>query len=426
MKLTKRLNLITKLLLTLLLTIANSQGQGQSLEDCHRWAIDASSATAQSALAKKVQDLNDQNFGVSNLPSLMFNGSASYQSDVFSLPFQLPGSDVPEIPKDQYNVSLNIQQKLYDGGLTKKQRSIAKAETNLQLKELAVAEEQVRQIVNDLYFGILLTEAQLTLQESILEELENRIATARSGLVQGVLLASSVKQLEKEKLKTIQAQTSLQNRNQALRVSLSDWTGQDLMTAILITPDPVLDPSSPVHRKELQVFDQKQEILTLQSGLASNRLQPRLFAFGNVGYGQPNPLNFFETDWNGYYMIGAKLQWQIWDWGNTKRTRQILGLRGTSVMLEKDHFLKQINQKQNILSSDIQQMESQVTIDEQLVFLQQEILNEASLRLDEGTLSHTDYITELNNLNQLKSQQLNHQISLIYQKINYLTLIGQL
>jgi outer membrane protein len=427
MKLTKRLNRTTKHILIVGIWSATlTTIYGQTLEDCHLWAINASAATSQSEIVEKVRQLNNQNFRSGNLPMIQLDGKASYQSEVFTLPFSFPGTDTPEIPKDQYNVALNVQQKIYDGGVSKRQQSITQAESDLRIKELDASKEKIRPIINELYFGILQSEAQLTLQETLLTELENRLKTARAGLSQGILLASSIRHLEKEKLKIIQLQTSLQLRNQAMRASLSDWTEEDLMQAKLSFPTYTIDPLSPITRKELAVFDQKQRLLDLQAELVETQMTPKLYAYGNVGYGQPNPFNFFETNWDGYYLIGAKLQWQIWDWGKTRRNKQILGLQGTGISSEKTQFLKQINQQKQLVLSEIQQLESQLTIDNQLVQLQQEILDEASLRLDEGTLSQSDYISELNSLNQIKSQQINHQVQLCFQQTKFLTLTGQL
>jgi outer membrane protein TolC len=426
MELTKRLNYSFKTAL-LVATLAYGQvSSAQSLDQCHDWAINASAAMKQSDILSTIEVLKDQNLRNSNLPTLQVNGSASYQSDVFGLPFSIPGSEAPVIPQDQYSLTLNIQQKLFDGGINKKQRAVSTAESLISQTEVDIQKDQIIQIVNELYFGILQTEALLKLQSTILAELENRKKAIQTGIDQGVLLASNLKRIEKEELKTIQQQVSLELKNQALRQSLSDWTQQDLMMAEIRNPTIERALNREVNRKELQLFDQQQTLLKLQSDLTSSTLQPKLYAFGNVGVGQPNPFNFFETDLNSFYILGAKLQWQIWDWGNTKRNREVLSEMSSSVATKKDHFLRQIDQKQTLLLSEIQQLESQLTTDQQLIYLQQDIVDESSLRLQEGTLSQSDFLTEFNILNQIKSQAITHQIQLDFQRINYLTWIGQL
>lgn len=425
MKLTKRLNRKINISLVVFL-IWQTPSQAQTLQQCHEWATEASTALRQSEIQEKIEDLQNQKLRAALLPTLQLNVSASYQSDVFGLPFSIPGSEAPEIPRDQYNLSLKIQQKIFDGGITKKQQSLLSAESAVKQTELELKKELVKQIINELYFGILQTEAQQALQSSILSELENRMKTAKTGISQGIMLPSGLKHLEKEQLKVIQNQTQLELRNQAQRNSLSEWTQKDLMNAALSPNDTSISLNLSVERKELKLFEQQQSLTRLQADLTGAQLQPKLFAFGNVGLGQPNPFNFFETDWNSFYMVGAKLQWQIWDWGKSKRIKEVLGYRSQSIDLEKEHFLQKIDQKKQLLLSDIQQLESQITTNQQLIKLQGEIVAESSLRLEEGTLSQSDYLTEFNSLNQLKSQAINHQIRLDYQKINYLTLIGQL
>lgn len=426
MKLTKRLNQKIKILLLSGFLLLSLKSTGQSLEACRNWALENSAAWSQQKLQHEIGQLNKEQIKSQLLPQLLINGSASYQSEVFTLPFQIPGTDTPVIPKDQYNLSLNIQQTLYDGKATHRQQALATAESQLKTAQIGLKDDHLAQIIHELYFGILQLEAQLNIQEVLLDELDNRLKTARISEKQGLVLSSQIKQLEKERLKVIQNQTALTLKNQSLRTSLSNWTGQSLMEAQLTIPALNESLSTTINRQELEVFQQQQALVNLKSELTNSQRSPKLFAFGNLGLGQPNPLNFFETDWNGYYMVGAKLQWQLWDWGKTNKERESLSLQYQSITLEQDHFLQQIAQQQELIISEIRQLESQLTIDAQLVSLQEDILQSATMQLEEGTISHTDYLTELNQLAQLKTHQVNHEIQLAYQKINYLTLIGQL
>lgn len=49
------------------------------------------------------------------LPQFALSAKASYQSDVTEIPVKLPGVDLKGLSKDQYQVMLELQQKIWDG-----------------------------------------------------------------------------------------------------------------------------------------------------------------------------------------------------------------------------------------------------------------------------------------------------------------------
>jgi len=44
------------------------------------------------------------------------NGQATYQSDVTSIPVKIPGMNIEAPSKDQYKLTAELSQILYDGG----------------------------------------------------------------------------------------------------------------------------------------------------------------------------------------------------------------------------------------------------------------------------------------------------------------------
>ena len=71
---------------------------------------------AQRALLKAATDLRLDVIGSDRLPRLTVNGQASHQSDVTEPKSEIPGLAIPDLPKDRWQTTLDIEQSLYDGG----------------------------------------------------------------------------------------------------------------------------------------------------------------------------------------------------------------------------------------------------------------------------------------------------------------------
>lgn len=77
------------------------------------------------------------------------------------------GYDVKGIKKDQYRVGINANQVVYDGGAIKASRETATAQGDVEEKKNDVDMYLLRERVNNLYFGVLLAEEKIQLNEDL-------------------------------------------------------------------------------------------------------------------------------------------------------------------------------------------------------------------------------------------------------------------
>ena len=71
-------------------------------------------------------------------PSSLFRQKASYQSEVTELPVAIPGVDIKGMSKDQYQVMLELQQQIWDGGGIRMQKKQTEAEAEINREKLNV------------------------------------------------------------------------------------------------------------------------------------------------------------------------------------------------------------------------------------------------------------------------------------------------
>ena len=97
--------------------------------------------------------------------------------------------------------SVTVSQRLYDGGQTAAQRRVASAQNDVQQRQLDVSMYAVNERIDQLFFGILLLDAQLRQNGWLQEDLENSEQTVRSMMDGGLANPGDLDALLVERLK---------------------------------------------------------------------------------------------------------------------------------------------------------------------------------------------------------------------------------
>ncbi len=421
MKLTKKFNYLINILGPVILFPIVVSGQSLSIQECYQKAEDLSPIKANKIYLSTIRSLQEENAKSLWMPGVSIDGSASYQSEVITLPFSLPGAEVPEIPKDQYNFSLNLSQRLYDGGYARNQRLLAAASNDVSQAENQVTLYQIREVIEELFFAILLQQENLKVVQLYVKELDNQNQKAEVSFENGILLQSTLHQIKKERLITLQKQSDLLIRIESLKTVLEDWIGEPINS--LEYPQ-ISNEINQINRPEIQLFQVQRDLLLTQSELIQSRTLPQVSAFARAGLGQPNPLNFFETEFDSYYLVGARLQWQFWDWGNNKRETQILESQSLIISRQEEQFNRRINNEVIKQQGEIERLQLIVDTDLELLDLQNEIVDESRQQVDLGTLSQSDFLTTLTEQQQLELSANIHRIELEKAKVRLNNITG--
>ena len=152
---------------------------------------------------------------------------------------------------------------------------------------------------------------------------------------------------------------------------------------------------------------------------------PVLYAYGQTGYGKPG-YNMMSEEWDFYYMVGAGLRWNIWDWNNSKRDRQVIQQQQHMLQNQRASFDKEIESQKVQEETRMEQYRKSMELEAQVLELQEEISEHAAIKLSNGTITATDYITELNKESMARINLATHQVQLMQSIANYLTIQGNL
>jgi outer membrane protein TolC len=177
-------------------------------------------------------------------------------------------------------------------------------------------------------------------------------------------------------------------------------------------------------RPEYKLFAGQNSLLDEQIEITKKDRLPIITAFGQLGYGQPG-YNQLSDEFDTYYMIGAKLSWNIFDWKTSKRKQRKYQLQKDLVMTQQFSFQK--NQKIELHRelNNITKFKILLEQDYAIVTLKEEVTKSSSSQLDNGVITSSDYLEDLNKEIQVKLNREYHQIQLSQAIKEYNRILGK-
>ncbi|WP_339887904.1 TolC family protein [uncultured Flavobacterium sp.] len=407
-------------ILIVLFTIPAFTQQKITLNECYDLVEKNYPLAKQTNLIKEKSTLEIDALNKAKLPKIDINAQATYQSDVIGLPTSLPG--VQPINKDQYKATLDVNQLIYNGGMIEANAKLKEAQTQTLQQQVAINLYQLKARINYSYMMILLFQDQRELLVAKQNTINSKIKEVKSGVKNGAILPASEQVLEAELLKLEQALTENSfQRIKELR-NLSSLTATSFETTTILEK-PITNLENKGTRPEVQFFELQQAQIEASKDVISKSNLPKLNAFGQAGYGNPG-LNMLDNSFQSFYVVGLKLNWNVFDWNKSKTDKQALDIAKELVSTEKETFETNNQMQLNELQLEISKMETIIKTDVQIIQLREKVVQSSDSQLRNGVITSSEYVTELNNLFDAKTNQKVHQTQLELAKINYQTSKG--
>jgi outer membrane protein TolC len=369
-----------------------------------------------------------RNIRTGNLPQMELNGKASYQSDVIALDLNIPipGITFPQSPKDQYKLSLDVTQSIYDGGVTKNRQKIEEVSAEVDKSQLALDIRASKMLVKDLYYNVLLIQKNQEIIDITLTQLLENKKVIETGIKNGVLLGTDLDLLGVEIIKQQQTKKELENSRIAGLQVLSMKTGENIELSTVLKPtDFAFTDNDSLQRMEEVLFDLQSQQLGQNKSLVKSRVLPKVYAFGQFGYGNP-ALNMLKDEFDTYYIVGAGLKWTIWDWRTSSRDKEVLGLQQNIIESRKTQFESDINSALMTQKAAINNHQENLIAYENILNLRSNITTTSKTQLEQGVIKTLDYITVLNQ-ETIARIQFENEKTLLQQSIaKYLEIKGEL
>ncbi len=382
-----------------------------TVQQCRDLALKNSPLQQKKLYAESINTLQVKNLHSNALPRIQAGAQATWQSDVFGLPFKFPGSEIPTVPKDQYKLSVDVAQRIWDGGSDRILRQQRDLERDLAAAQVDVDVFSLREIVTDLYFKALLLQESEAVLVASKQDLQTRLKQAEAAVAEGAALRTSADQVKIQILKTDQQIAATQADRQAVLDILAKWVGRaNADFALRVSNFELQTSNSELIRPEHALFSLQQRSLQLGKDALALRAQPRIEAFAQGGVGRPNPFNFFETGFKPFVLLGLRAAWTPVDWGNKRREAQVFDIQMKNVEAQRQFFDQRLEASTLKDQQDAAKWTAQLAQDDAIIALQTDIIRRADAQVKNGVMTMTDYLAQLNLLTQAQLTRKTHEV----------------
>ena len=414
-----------KIMISLALIILSSGSWAQTLEECQQAAEKNYPLIKQYGLIAKTTQLTVKNIQKGRLPQVTASAQATYQSAVTAWPesmqsiYQQMGLNMKGLRKDQYKISVDLQQTIYDGGAISSQRNIAQKEGKVQEAQTETNLYQVRRRVNEMYFSLLLLNEQIQLNEDVkalLQSSEKKLSAMVKG---GTAATSDLDNVRAERLSVEQQNENLKQQKQMLQRMLSVFCGLEVNNTQ--KPAPVQIASSVNNRPEMRLYNSQLELTEAKEKALDTQLRPKLGLFAQGFYGYPG-LNMFEDmmnrKWSLNGIVGIKLSWNVSAFYTHKNDKARLSAQREMIENAREVFLFNNKLEEIQQNENINRYQTMMKSDDEIIVLRTNVRKAAESKLTHGIIDVISLLREINNENAAKTQQSIHEIDMLKEMYN--------
>lgn len=383
----------------------------------------------QMALREEALGLRLRNIDAERLPRLLVGAHASHQSEVPAIPIALPNVQPPTPPKDRYEATLGVEQRLVDpsaGG----RREVERARLAVERAELAATLFPLRAEVSEAFFTAFLLQERRREVLALATDLEARLAALRAGVREGAALPGDTAAVRAELLGIGQQLAEIDAGRAAALSNLAALTGRsiaesdalerpDFSAAVRRAPEATELRSHP----HFAVLAARRESLRRQTELLGAQKRPQISAFGEVGYGAPGPKQFTDEP-HEYWTAGVRLRWAPWNWGATERDRELLEIETRLLETEEEALAGRLAR---LVETDLRAMDrlrATLASDERIIALREQVERQAAAQLAERAITPADYVDVRTDLQEARLARERHRVELARAEAHYLTTLG--
>jgi outer membrane protein TolC len=402
------------LLASCFLLLFFAKTQPLSLYECYEKTEKNYPLIQQLELIDISEKYNLQNVSRAWIPQLQLFGKATWQSDApsFTMDFTelgLPFKKSIDVPKDQYQTYLQLNQIIWDGGQIRSVKKTVKAATEVQRKQNEVDLFALRGRVNDLFFGIILYDSQIEQINVNLEELQRNLDKITNFAALGLANESDIDAIKVEQVSAEQMIIQLATMREAFVIMLGAFIGEELSPNVVLQKPEVVIVQEVNNRLELQLFDALTNAQRVTNTQIFAKNMPKIGFFVQGGFARPT-LNMFDTKFSPYAIGGVQLNWGFGNLYTLKNEKRIIENNINSIEVNRKVFL--FNQSLQIKQQNAikEQYRKLLNSDDEIIRLRETIYRASEAKNEHGTLSVTDLMRDFNMQTAAKAQKIVHEV----------------
>lgn len=382
-----------------------------TLDNCQTLARNNFPLIKQYELIEKSKEYNLSNANKAYLPQLdltLIGGAVS------GLPsFSAPGSQSSSSSSFNMNMIsvLQVNQVIWDGGITKAKKEVIEAGAGIEKAELEVSLFALEERVNNLFFGILLIDEQIKQLEILNSTMMRNLKRVQIAVENGTAYKSDIDEIKVEIINTDQKTEELSANRKAYINVLAAMIGNPIDSNSKFVHPQVTESYLTLENKrpELQLFDNQNNLIHAQSAINKSMLYPKIgvLAFGT--FIQPG-VDFGTSSLQNIFVGGLSLSWSLGDLYKNGNNKKLSQLNLQKVAVQKETFL--FNNKLELTQTqlELQKYQKLLKQDEDILALKNKIKKAYEIKYENGVSTMSQLLDKTNEENVAHQNLIVHQI----------------
>ena len=409
--------------LLMCLATAPAEAQTLTLDECISKATANYPAVKKYGLIEKTRDYNLSNAARSWLPQIGVSAGAYAFTDIIDA--DMLSKMEAEMENYLITGSLTISQNIYDAGQSAAARRTARAQAEVETKQVDVTIYEVEERVEQVFFGLLMLEEQTEQNRLLQNDLAITYRSIESMLSGGIANESDLEAVRVEQIKAEQAEGSLHSMHRAYLRMLGVLMGESLGEGVkLAAVSEDLQPSASdgfLKRPEMSLFNAQESLIDAQRKQLNTRLRPTLSAFA-AGITHTSVTSIMR---NSVLAGGLSLSWNFGALYTRKNDIGKLEAQRKSVASDRETFIFNTRLEEEDTNGPIESLRTQIAQDAEIVRLRESIRSKSERKVQLGTESVNEMLRDINAVSQARQQLALHEIELKKELYNLNHIMGK-
>ncbi len=393
-----------------------------TLEECHNKARENFPLIKQYELIEQSKEYSLSNAQKAFLPQLDVTIIGGIIEGMPS--FSPPGTESSSTNFNMISI-LQLNQVLWDGGITKARKGIIEASAKIEQADLEVSLYSLQERVNNLFFGILLIEEQMQQLEILKSTLNRNIKRVEIAVENGTAFKSDIDEIRVEVINADQRMEELRFNRSAYVNVLAAMIGKPIEGEMKFVRPEVNDSykSMDINRPELTMFQQQEYLIEAQNRINKAMLYPKVGFMGFGTFIQPG-VDFGASELTNILVAGLSVNWSLGGVYKNSNNKKLNELQVQKVNVQRETFLFNTNLGLTQTEMELEKYLALIDQDKELVALKSSIRHAYDVKYENGVSTMSALLDRTNDESVAKQKQIVHEIQYLMKAYQYLNKSG--
>ena len=265
---------------------------------------------------------------------------------------------------------VQLNQAIWDGGITKANKGIIEASSEIEKADLEVSLYSLEDRVNNMFFGILLIEQQIQLLEILKSTLNRNLKRIEIAVENGTAFKSDIDEILVEIINAEQRIEELKFNRSAYISVLSAMIGEPIEEGHTFIR-PQLDDSyksMDINRPELTLFENQANLIESRNNIDKAMLYPKIGLTGFGTFIRPGA-DFGASKLENILVAGLSVNWSLGGVYKNSNNKKLTEINLQKVNVQKETFLFNTNLDLTQTGRELEKYTTLISQDKEIIAL---------------------------------------------------------